>query len=82
MRRFGLRGIAIFYLVAVLLGPLAMVFYRAFEHGVHPLWSSLTDPNTIHAFTLTLEITAIAVISRVSVNAWIVFWSVSDDHSA
>ena len=30
MRRFGLRGIAIFYLVAVLLGPLAMVFYRAF----------------------------------------------------
>ncbi|HWJ32214.1 MAG TPA: hypothetical protein VNR59_07725, partial [Gaiellaceae bacterium] len=61
MRRFGLRGIAIFYLVAVLLGPLAMVFYRAFEHGVHPLWASLTDPNTIHAFTLTLEITAIAV---------------------
>src|SRR4029079_4380892 len=61
MRRFGLRGIAVFYLVAVLLGPLAMVFYRAFEHGLHPLSSSLSDPNTIHAFKLTLIITAIAV---------------------
>ena len=61
MRRYGLRGIAVFYLVAVLLGPLAMVFYRAFDRGLQPLWSSLTDPNTIHAFTLTLEITAIAV---------------------
>ena len=61
MRRYGLRGVAVFYLVAVLLGPLAMVFYRAFDRGLQPLWSSLTDPNTIHAFTLTLEITAIAV---------------------
>ncbi len=61
MRRYGLRGIAVFYLVAVLLGPLAMVFYRAFEHGLAPLWDSLSDPNTIHAFKLTLEITAIAV---------------------
>jgi sulfate transport system permease protein len=61
MRRACLRGIAIFYLVAILLGPLAMVFFRAFEHGLAPLWGSLTDPNTIHALRLTLEITAIAV---------------------
>src|SRR6476661_7582279 len=60
MRRFGLRGIAGFYLVAVLLGPLAMVFYRAFERGLHPLSSSLNAPNTNHAFKLTLIITAIA----------------------
>jgi len=61
VRRWALRGTAVFYLLAVLLGPLAMVFYRAFEHGLQPLWQSLTDPNTIHAFELTLEITAIAV---------------------
>jgi sulfate/thiosulfate transport system permease protein len=61
MRRFGLRGVAVLYLVAVLLGPLAMVFYRAFDRGLDPLWSSLSDANTIHAFKLTLEITAIAV---------------------
>src|SRR5690348_4432672 len=61
MRRYGLRGVAIFYLLAVLLGPLAMVFYRAFEHGLTPLWNSLSDANTVHAFKLTLEIAAIAV---------------------
>ena len=61
MRRLGLRSVAIVYLLAVLLGPLAMVFYHAFENGLQPLWQSLTDPNTIHAFELTLEITAIAV---------------------
>jgi len=61
VRKWALRGTAVFYLLAVLLGPLAMVFYRAFENGLQPLWQSLTDPNTIHAFELTLEITAIAV---------------------
>jgi sulfate transport system permease protein len=61
MRRYGLRGIAVFYLLAVLLGPLAMVFYRAWQSGAHALWQSLSDPNTVHAFRLTLEITAIAV---------------------
>ena len=61
MRRYGLRSVAIFYLLAVLLGPLSMVFYRAFQNGLHPLWQSLTDASTVHAFRLTLEITAIAV---------------------
>ena len=61
MSRLALRTVAILYLLAVLLGPPAMVFRRAFEHGLHPLWQSLTDANTVHAFTLTLEITANAV---------------------
>src|SRR3954465_15133972 len=38
-----------------------MVFYRAFEHGFHAFWSTLSDPATVHAFKLTLIITAIAV---------------------
>ena len=49
------------YLAAILLGPLAMVFWRTFEHGVQPAWDALTDPDTIHAFKLTLIVTAIAV---------------------
>jgi sulfate transport system permease protein len=61
MRSLVLRGFAVAYLLAILLGPLAMVFYRAFERGLAPLWASLTDAGTIHAFRLTLEITAIAV---------------------
>ncbi len=59
--RLGLRGIALGYLLLVLIAPLSMVFWRAFDKGAGHLWHSLTDPNTIHAFKLTLIITAIAV---------------------
>jgi sulfate/thiosulfate transport system permease protein len=60
-KRSGLRAIAIFYLLAILVGPLGLVFYRTFEHGVSPAWHALTAHDTVHAFKLTLIITAIAV---------------------
>ena len=61
IRRFGLRGIAFFYLTAILLGPLAIVFYRTFENGFDAAWAALSSPETVNAFKLTLLITAIAV---------------------
>jgi sulfate transport system permease protein len=61
VRRLGLRFIALFYLAAILVGPLAIVFWRTFEDGFAPAWDALTAPDTIHAFKLTLSITAIAV---------------------
>jgi sulfate transport system permease protein len=61
VRRVGLRTLALVYLAAVLVGPLAVVFYRTFEHGLGPAWDALTTPETIHAFKLTLIIAAIAV---------------------
>ena len=61
MRKYAPRLVMFLYLAAILLGPLAMVFWRTFEHGVQPAWDALTDPDTIHAFKLTLIITAIAV---------------------
>jgi len=61
MPRLSLRAAAILYLAAILVGPLALVFYRTFEHGFAPAWDALSDPETIHAFKLTLIITAIAV---------------------
>jgi sulfate/thiosulfate transport system permease protein len=60
-RRLGLRAVAIGYLLAILLAPLGMVFYRTFEHGLHPIWQALSDPFTVHAFKVTLLATAIAV---------------------
>jgi sulfate transport system permease protein len=60
-RRLGLRFVALGYLLVVLLGPLSMVFYRAFDSGLGRLWDSLSDPNTVHAFRITLELAAIAV---------------------
>jgi sulfate/thiosulfate transport system permease protein len=59
--RFALRGVALGYLLLVLAGPVSMVFWRAFDDGAAHLWSSLSAPNTVHAFELTLIVTAIAV---------------------
>ncbi len=61
LRRLGLRAIAFTYLGAILLGPIALVFYRTFENGFDAAWEALSSPETINAFKLTLIITAIAV---------------------
>jgi sulfate transport system permease protein len=61
VRRLGLRAIAVGYLLAILIGPLLVVFYRTFENGFAPAWDALSASETIHAFKLTLIITAIAV---------------------
>jgi sulfate/thiosulfate transport system permease protein len=61
MRRLGLRVVALGYLGVLLAIPVALVFYRTFEHGLSALYDSVTTPAAIHAFWLTLEIAAIAV---------------------
>ena len=60
-RRLGLRIVALGYLTAILLGPLAMVFWRTFENGTDAAWSAITQPETLHALKLTVLIAAIAV---------------------
>jgi sulfate/thiosulfate transport system permease protein len=60
-RRLALRAVALGYLIVILLAPLVMVFYRTFQSGLEPVWQTLSDPNTIHAFQVTLIATAIAV---------------------
>ena len=59
--RIGLRVAALAYLALLLLVPVGMIFYRTFEHGVTAVWDSITTPAAISAFSLTLEVTAIAV---------------------
>ena len=60
-RRIGARTIALGYLALLLLAPVAMIFYRTFEHGLSPVWDAVTAPNAVHAFWLSIEICAIAV---------------------
>ena len=45
----------------ILVGPLAIVFFRTFENGFDAAWAALSAPETVNAFKLTLLITAIAV---------------------
>jgi sulfate transport system permease protein len=60
LSRLGLRTIALAYLAVILVGPLVIVFWRTFQDA-SSAWDALTTPETIHAFKLTLIITAIAV---------------------
>ena len=60
-RRIGLRSVALFYLAAVLVGPVVVVVWRTFDNGIGHVWNTLTDSATVHAFLNTLEIAAIAV---------------------
>jgi sulfate transport system permease protein len=59
--RLALRVIALGYLAALLAIPVAMVFYRTFEHGIGPAWDAVTTPPAQHAFWLTCTMVAIAV---------------------
>jgi sulfate transport system permease protein len=59
--RLGVRTVALGYLALLLVAPVAMIFYRTFEHGIAPVWDAVTAPNAVHAFWLSIEIVAIAV---------------------
>ena len=59
--RLGLRAIAGVYLAIVLVGPLALVFWSAFRHGVGPVWDAISSPDAVAALKLTLITAAIAV---------------------
>ncbi|HUR86102.1 MAG TPA: sulfate ABC transporter permease subunit CysW [Solirubrobacteraceae bacterium] len=59
--RLTLRFLALGYLAALLAIPVAMVFYRSFEHGLGPAWEAVTTPAAQHAFWLTCLMVAIAV---------------------
>jgi sulfate/thiosulfate transport system permease protein len=59
--RLGLRTVVLAYLAVLLLVPVGLVFYRTFQHGLAPVWASVTTPAAIHAFWLTLEIALVAV---------------------
>jgi sulfate transport system permease protein len=56
-----LRFAALGYLGVILVAPVSLIFFRTFEHGLQPVWDSLSSSNTLHALELTLIITAIAV---------------------
>jgi sulfate transport system permease protein len=59
--RYLLRFSALGYLAMLLLIPLGMVFYRAFEHGFSAAWDAVTSPDAVHALWLTVLVTLIAV---------------------
>jgi len=59
--RIGLRTVALAYLAALLVIPLALVFYRTFEDGFAGPWEAVTSPDGLHAFWMTIVCVGIAV---------------------
>ena len=55
------RASALGYLAAILVAPVALIFWSAFEHGLQPFWAAISNPAAVHALKLTLEVTAITV---------------------
>jgi sulfate transport system permease protein len=61
LRRYALRFIGLSYLGVLLVAPVGLVFYRAFENGFGAAWDAVTTPAAKHALLVTLIIAAIAV---------------------
>jgi sulfate transport system permease protein len=61
LRRYALRFGALGYLAAILMFPVGLVFWRAFEHGLDDAWAAVTTPEALHALWLTILIALIAV---------------------
>lgn len=57
-----LRTIAILYVGVLVLVPIAVIFYRTFEPGLHTVWTALTDPNAVHAYQVTAIVAGSAVL--------------------
>jgi sulfate transport system permease protein len=57
-----LRLIVIAYLLLLLVMPVALVFWRTFQHGFGPFWDAITTPGATHALKVTLEVAITAVI--------------------
>jgi sulfate transport system permease protein len=61
LRRYLLRFVGLSYLGVLLVAPVGLVFYRAFENGFGEAWDAVTTPAAKHALLVTLIIAAIAV---------------------
>jgi ABC-type sulfate transport system permease subunit len=59
--RYAVRYGSLGYLALILIAPMGLIFWRAFEHGLHPFWAAISNPAAAHALKLTLEIAVIAV---------------------
>jgi sulfate transport system permease protein len=60
-RKLGLRFVALGYLAVILVAPLLLVVWRTFAYHAASSWDALSNPETVHAFKVTLEAAAIAV---------------------
>jgi sulfate/thiosulfate transport system permease protein len=59
--KYAARYGSLAYLALILVAPVGLIFYRAFEHGLGAFWSAISTPYAVHALKLTLEVAVVAV---------------------
>ena len=59
--KYSVRLTSLAYLAVILIAPVGLIFWRAFEHGWHPFWAAISNPDAVHALKLTLEVAVVAV---------------------
>lgn len=62
MIRHALRIAVIAYVLALVIGPLYMVFDNAFEQGIDTVWAAITTDAALHALKLTMLAMVISVV--------------------
>ena len=59
-----MRFVGLGYLVLLVGVPVALIFWRTFEHGITPVVDSLTEPSVLHAFRVTAIVACWAVVGN------------------
>jgi sulfate transport system permease protein len=59
--KYGLRIVALTYLLFLLVLPVGLIGWRTFEHGVGPFFDALSSPSALHAFKVTFIVALWAV---------------------
>jgi sulfate transport system permease protein len=54
-----IRYASLGYLAVILIAPVSLIFWRAFEHGFGTFWDAITTPDAVHALKLTLEVAVV-----------------------
>ena len=62
MARYGLRFVALGYLLFLLVIPTGLIFWNTFSHGAGPFFEALTSPSALHAFKVTIIVAVWAVV--------------------
>jgi sulfate/thiosulfate transport system permease protein len=62
--RYGLRTIALGYLLFLLVLPVGLICWTTFQDGVAPVVESLTTPSALHAFKVTAQIAVLSTIAN------------------
>lgn len=62
LQRALLLGVPLAYLGLLLIGPLVAVLQGAFAEGVGVFWAAISSANALHAFAMTLGLSAVAIV--------------------